>query len=539
VIRILICMRDYDVRPPFDTPPPKEKPKKIRRKRNWGSTISNLLTKGIALTVLVLLILVMVLPSWKPYRESLMEYLTAGLEYYQEDPEFSEFMVERILTLKSSGGELDYTLTMTVPKNSKINDYEIQKVIKFESSNSHIQGKLEQTSDLVYWKGTISGEQTVSISVTYHLRGYTADWNINTKNTGTVDDYLGRNWTRESKDVLITNGMKDNYTMDRWEVYDDSAKTRPLPYRDIDGDGIVPDYRIAPNNPTLNSLAHHLVGNEKNVYMMAFKIYDFIDNGGVFNNITYGWEGGGFAYPTQDQMADDQARYFGKPKPANVTLNDGYGDCDDQAILFISLARAVGIPAWLEAGALYNEFGANPDDRWEGHGWAKMLVPMKDGKLEEPCVDPVNNLFLKRDANRYSDWEDPGGERSEYQFSIKDIRDKSYLKDDDDVNLALKTLFTNNGIKGLPNDAKIKKIDSYHWKITDIDGKELYNIQDFTTELKIFKKKPDIPQSPLDIENYYTSWTYLIKDQSPRPTFSEDHITHFFNQYKSNLEIKV
>ena len=143
-------MRDYDVRPPFDMPPPKEKPAKKRRKRNWGSTISNLLTKGVALAILVLLILVMVLPSWKPYRDGLFEYLKAGLEYYNEDPEFSEFKVERVLTLESSGGDLEYTLSMTVPKNIEINDNEIQKVIKFDSKNSHIKGKLNETSDLVY-----------------------------------------------------------------------------------------------------------------------------------------------------------------------------------------------------------------------------------------------------------------------------------------------------------------------------------------------------------------------------------------------------
>jgi len=542
VIDILIHMRDYDVRPPFDAPPPKEEPKKKRRKRNWGSTISNLVTKVVALGVLVLLILVMVLPSWKPYRDSLMEYLTAGLEYYQEDPEFSEFMVERVLTLKSSGGDLDYTLSMTVPKSKKINDYEIQKVIKFESTNTHKQSLLEESSDLIYWKGSISGEKTVEIHVTYHLQGYTADWNINAKNTGTINDYLGGVWKRNEKEEVITIETMDNYTMDRWEVYDDNPNTpRPRPYRDIDGDDIVPDFRIHPSNPTLKSLAEHLVGNEKNVYMMAFKIYEFIDKGGSFNNVTYGWEGGGFAYPTGEQMELDHARYFGKPKPANVTLNDGYGDCDDQAILFISLARAVGIPAWLEAGALYNQFSGDPNDAWEGHGWAKMLAPMKDGKFEEPCVDPVNDLFLKRDANRYSDWEDPGGERSEYIFSVATTTYKTYLTDDAVINPTLRNTFIQNGIKKeeLPADAKVDKIDNYHWRITGENNEDLFFIQEFTNDLKVYKDKPEIPESPLDIESYYTSWTYMSKGETKTPTFSEDYITHFFNSYKSHLELKV
>ncbi len=513
------------MRPPFDMPPPKEKPAKKRRKRNWGSTISNLLTKGVALAILVLLILVMVLPSWKPYRDGLFEYLKAGLEYYNEDPEFSEFKVERVLTLESSGGDLEYTLSMTVPKNIEINDNEIQKVIKFDSKNSHIKGKLNETSDLVYWKGTITGQQKVEIRVTYHMKSFTADWNINAQNTANIDK--------------VPEAYTINYTGDRWEVYNDNPSTpRPRPYRDIDNDSMVPDYRIEPNNPLLNSLAKHLVGKEKNVYMMAFKIYDFLDRGGSFENVTYGWEGGGFAYPTPKQMDLDHARFFGKPKPAYTTLHDGYGDCDDQAILFITMCRAVGIPAWLEAGALYNQFEAitNPDDAWEGHGWAKMLAPMKNGDFEEPIVDPVNDLFLKRDANRYSDWEDPGGERREYLFNFTD---EASMTEDADVSPAIRKLFNDKGKIDLPSDTKVDKIDNYHWKITEKDGAELFTIQEFADDLKVYKKKPDIPTSPLDIESYYTSWTYLSRGQSPTIKFSEDYITHFYNAYKTHLEIKV
>ena len=438
--------------------------------------------------------------------------------------EYSQFKIERILTLESESGEVDYTLSSTVPQNIKINDYDVQKVVEFESTNTHKQAQLIKTNHLYYYRGSISGQSTVTISITYNIRAYDMVWNINAENSGTIDD--------------VPEEYRIKYTGDRWEIYDDSANIRPLPYRDIDGDGIVPDYRIAPNNPTLNSLAHHLVGNEKNVYSMAKKIYDFIDKGGSYDNVNYGWEGGGFAYPTPEQMEADHFRFFGKPKPAYVTLHDGYGDCDDQTILFITLARAVGIPAWLEAGALYNTFSANPDDRWEGHGWAKILVPMKDGKFEEPCVDPVKDLFMERIADRYSDWEDPGGERSEYLFSIASSY-KTNLTDGAVVHPVLKKTFIDNGIKDLPDDAKIDKIynANYLWKITDKNGEELYNIQDFTNEMKIYEKKPDIPESPLDIESYYTSWTYLSRGHITTIGFEEDYITHFHERSKENSSL--
>jgi len=93
------------------------------------------------------------------------------------------------------------------------------------------------------------------------------------------------------------------------------------------------------------------------------------------------------------------------------------------------------------------------------------MIPMKNGDLEEAAVDPVNSLFLKRDANRYSDWEDPGG-----------------------------------GPK---------------------------------------KNAGDIPDLPLDIESYYTSWTYRTESSGVEISFEDAYITHFYNSYKSNLEIKV
>ena len=47
------------------------------------------------------------------------------------------------------------------------------------------------------------------------------------------------------------------------------------------------------------------------------------------------------------------------------------GDCDDQAMLFCSLARASGVPAWLQLGALYDK----GQDEWFGHGWVQAYVP--------------------------------------------------------------------------------------------------------------------------------------------------------------------
>ena len=442
-------MDRYEFRPPLDEGAPRAAPPKRRRRRNLSSTITNIMTKLIALTILVLLILVMVLPGWKPYRDNLLEYLVAGLEYYQEDPEYSEFMVERVMKLNSEGGNIEYTLSIPVPKDTDINDNEIQRVYKFETTISDKKATLTKTDDLYYYKGEISGKTTLTVSIIYHVKGFTVDWDIGAHNSGKIED-IPENYTQK-------------YTIDRWEVFEEDGTT----YRDVDEDGETPDYRFEPTNPLLKSIAEDLVGDETNVYMMAFKIYKAINQDGITithdngNKTTFGK--GGFAYPTPEQSEEDRLRYFGKPKPAYVTLGDGYGDCDDQAILFLTLCRAVGIPGWLESGALFNEWSV--PQAWEGHGWGKIMIPMKNGDMEEAAVDPVNNLFLKRDANRYSDWEDPGG-----------------------------------GPK---------------------------------------KNAGDIPDLPLDIESYYTSWTYRTESSGVEISFEDEYITHFYNSYKSNLEIKV
>lgn len=445
MIVILITMDRYEFRPPMDEGEPRAAPPKRRRRRKLSSTITNIMTKLVALTILVLLILVMVLPGWKPYRDNLLEYLVAGLEYYQEDPEYSEFMVERVMKLKSEGGSIEYTLSIPVPHDTEINDNEIQRVYKFETTNSDKNAKLTKTDDLYFYKGTITGAQTLTVSIIYHIKGCTVDWNIGAHNSGKVED-IPENYTKK-------------YNIDRWGVFQEDGTT----FRDVDEDGKTPDYRFEPTNPLLKSIADEIVGDETNVYMMAFEIYDAMKKGITHGNETFGKDG--FDYPTPEQSNDDRLRFFGKPKPAYVTLHDGYGDCDDQAILYLTLCRAVGIPGWLESGALYNQFSPDPDNAWEGHGWGKIMIPMKNGDIEEAAVDPVNNLFLKRDANRYSDWEDPGGGQK--------------------------------------------------------------------------KNAGEIPDLPLDIESYYTSWTYRTESSGVSISFEDAYITHFYRSYKSNLEIKV
>ena len=77
---------------------------------------------------------------------------------------------------------------------------------------------------------------------------------------------------------------------------------------------------------------------------------------------------------------------FDTPLYPDETLGDLQGDCDDQAILLISMLRSLGIPAFLQVGVVFSESIDSEKSSWEGHlsfrqdgvgwhGWAMVYVP--------------------------------------------------------------------------------------------------------------------------------------------------------------------
>lgn len=77
---------------------------------------------------------------------------------------------------------------------------------------------------------------------------------------------------------------------------------------------------------------------------------------------------------------------FDTPLYPNETLEDLQGDCDDQAILLISLLRSLGIPSFLQVGVVFSESIDSEKTSWQGHlsikqegvgwhGWAMVYVP--------------------------------------------------------------------------------------------------------------------------------------------------------------------
>jgi len=120
------------------------------------------------------------------------------------------------------------------------------------------------------------------------------------------------------------------------------------------------------NDSTLRTLAFDLMGSETKVLTI---IKNFIEWIRIEENISY-----------------PKGRHE-NPYYPNQTYAFREGDCDDQAILLVTLCRIVGIPSYLQTGCIYlpNRPLVN-ETLWNGrvtlvqrrigwHGWAAVYVP--------------------------------------------------------------------------------------------------------------------------------------------------------------------
>jgi len=117
------------------------------------------------------------------------------------------------------------------------------------------------------------------------------------------------------------------------------------------------------SNQALQELAFSLKGNETKVLTI---IKSFV-----------GWIRGNISYPRGQHE---------NPYYPNETYTRKEGDCDDQAILLITLSRIVGIPSFLQVGSIYLPKHFDNSSFWAGHltivqrrigwhGWAVVYVP--------------------------------------------------------------------------------------------------------------------------------------------------------------------
>jgi len=122
---------------------------------------------------------------------------------------------------------------------------------------------------------------------------------------------------------------------------------------------------INPKNPNIKAISNDVLIHEEtnNSFIIAKSLFIWLKE-----NTNY-------------QLHNDQW----KVQPAVITLQKKTGDCDDLSFLYISLCRAIGIPARFIRGYLLQE-GKNGEVTATAHAWVEVFV---GGLLENGGWIPV------------------------------------------------------------------------------------------------------------------------------------------------------
>ncbi len=296
--------------------------------------------RALKAVVAVFLLIILLLAIMTPAVRQQLENILENPSI-REYPASADFTLERTITI--SGSLNDWTIDFPVPESiSDTAGNYVQEIKSIDYDPQPTATEQRYGTPWVTWEGgPLRG--TTTITVVYKVYSKTMVWDVTSEDCGRVSD--------------IPQDLKNTYLGDEW--------------------------KIRPSDPQIRALSRQIVGDDPNpnVYDATKAIYDW-----MVNNLTY------------------RTGISGEPQDCVETLNNRYGDCDDQSILFASLARAAGIPAWLKFGALYDSMAG----QWGGHGWLLFYMPLKDGNSGTVAVDVVNKEYLVRDCFRFSEWESDG-----------------------------------------------------------------------------------------------------------------------------------
>ncbi len=150
----------------------------------------------------------------------------------------------------------------------------------------------------------------------------------------------------------------------------------------------------------------------------------FADNSEIKNitagqNTVYGTLMAIYNYIVKNFKYDIIYNFPNLPITAVQTWDQKEGDCAELSFLYVSIARALGIPAWLEFGLGYS--GSN----WGGHAWIGTDIPLKNGTLVNGIIDLTVEVgtgndygtgFFINSPYRITEWIDDGNSSHLTQF---------------------------------------------------------------------------------------------------------------------------
>ncbi|MDD1769980.1 MAG: transglutaminase-like domain-containing protein [Methanomassiliicoccales archaeon] len=281
----------------------------------------------------------------------MMPYIQALLAilFHPTVPAYSDYQIQRDLILEANGGVVNnVSLDLPAPGNVNLTG-EVQTVSDVSYSMTPTESMKAGVPWLTWSGGMFQGSERFDVRITFSLHVEAKVWHIAASDSLNASD--------------IPSSLKTKYSGDEWKI-------------------VVDDPRIV-------NAAQSIAGGEQNAEAALRDIYDWITT-----NVHY------YASSSAD------------PASSVETLLSRAGDCDDQAILFCALARASGIPAWLQLGALYDR----STNEWGGHGWVQSYIPLKAGGGEYVVIDTVNREFLVWSPNKFLEYTDDGDAAHLYDY---------------------------------------------------------------------------------------------------------------------------
>jgi hypothetical protein len=303
-----------------------------------------------ALVAIIAIVLVLVLLITPMVQSAFFDLIFSPFQ--RNVPASVTFEVQRDIVVSANGGSIvNFTLDVPVIPDVEASGHQMQSVLNVSYSPEPTSLSHRYGTDWAVWKhGELSGEQSYRARMVYEMRVEAVVWDL--------DSSLSANLTH------LPGSLTDQYLLDEWKI-------------------IVSD-------PNIQSMADDIIKGETNVYSILFAI-----NAWMVEQIKY---------PNENRLAD--------PSSSVETLETKVGDCDDQAILFCALARASGVPAWLQLGAMYD----TTEHEWVGHGWVQTYVPLKEGGGEKVIIDTVNRDFMIWKPNRFAEYTDDGNGEHLYDY---------------------------------------------------------------------------------------------------------------------------
>ena len=161
-----------------------------------------------------------------------------------------------------------------------------------------------------------------------------------------------------------------------------------------------PEKGVESDNPEIISLAQKIVGDEKNPFWKAYKIYNWVTQNIRYDHEKEAW----ITQSVQDRRAGLASYSASYPSDGALsTLYNGKGVCYDYARLYIALARAAGIPSRIVLLDVLSEGG-----EMQGHSIVEVYLPKYGWIPLDPTWGTAYDNFAREEPYLFFEYKQDG-----------------------------------------------------------------------------------------------------------------------------------